>query len=96
MAFWYVAQRGLPAAAWESCPLWTPDYAKLSMRLRQPRLPVADAATPAPWSEWTIWQYSSAGDVDGIRGDVDMNVFRGDEDALVRWATVGTCTGVVP
>lgn len=28
--------------------------------------------------DWVLWQYSHRGSVDGIRGRVDMNVFRGD------------------
>lgn len=29
-------------------------------------------------AEWTFWQYSHNGRVDGIKGDVDLNVFNGD------------------
>jgi lysozyme len=37
-----------------------------------------------PWGspEWTIWQHRT-GDVAGIDGDVDRNVFRGGEDELL-------------
>lgn len=83
---WYVAQRGLAESSWKSCPLWTPDYTKKSNRLGQPRLPVDRSGKGAPWKRWTIWQYSSEGRVAGIRGGVDMNLFRGDEDTLIRWA----------
>jgi GH25 family lysozyme M1 (1,4-beta-N-acetylmuramidase) len=36
---------------------------------------------PAPWKEWTLWQYSGNGGarVPGIPCDVDRNVFHGDE-----------------
>jgi GH25 family lysozyme M1 (1,4-beta-N-acetylmuramidase) len=33
--------------------------------------------TPEPWSNWTFHQYSDSGRVRGIRGNVDMNAFRG-------------------
>ena len=33
-------------------------------------------------NEWTIWQYSTRGQVNGIVGNVDMNVFRGKENEL--------------
>lgn len=34
--------------------------------------------TPLPASiNWTIWQYSHAGSVPGVKGNVDLNVFRG-------------------
>lgn len=31
---------------------------------------------------WHFWQYSESGSIDGIRGDVDCNVFRGTEEDL--------------
>lgn len=30
-------------------------------------------------AEWTFWQYNHHGDVNGIKGDVDLNVFCGNE-----------------
>ena len=39
---------------------------------------------PAPWTAWTYWQYSKTGRVDGIRGDVDLDVFAGTIDDLRR------------
>lgn len=35
--------------------------------------------------EWTIWQYSHWGEVDGIDGDVDMNMFYGNELQWKEW-----------
>lgn len=34
--------------------------------------------------QWTIWQYSHTGRIDGVRGSVDVNVFNGDS---VQWET---------
>ncbi len=31
---------------------------------------------------WHFWQYSEDGSIDGIRGDVDCNVFKGSEEDL--------------
>lgn len=39
---------------------------------------------PAPWKAWTFWQYSKTGRVDGIKGDVDLDVFAGTIDDLRR------------
>lgn len=39
-------------------------------------------APVAPWDTIAIWQYSSTGRVDGIAGDVDMNVFNGPIERL--------------
>ncbi|MDK8193954.1 GH25 family lysozyme [Paenibacillus sp. UMB7766-LJ446] len=30
------------------------------------------------WKNWTIWQYSDAGKVPGITGNVDLNEFNGN------------------
>ncbi|MGM9804264.1 MAG: glycoside hydrolase family 25 protein [Muribaculaceae bacterium] len=34
---------------------------------------------------WTILQYSHWGEVDGINGEVDLDVFNGDRNAWLRW-----------
>ena len=34
---------------------------------------------------WTILQYSHWGEVDGIKGEVDLDVFNGDSLAWERW-----------
>jgi GH25 family lysozyme M1 (1,4-beta-N-acetylmuramidase) len=37
---------------------------------------------PRDWSTWTFWQYSDRGNVDGISGNVDLNVFNGTIEQL--------------
>lgn len=37
---------------------------------------------------WQVWQYHNRGDVDGIAGPVDLNVFVDDADAFVRWCAL--------
>ncbi|MCA9520708.1 MAG: hypothetical protein KC609_07040, partial [Myxococcales bacterium] len=54
-----------------SYPLWIPAYGPTC-----PTLPNA-------WSEWVFFQFSSTGAVKGIVGNVDMNQFNGDHDALL-------------
>jgi lysozyme len=39
-------------------------------------------APPAPWELVAFWQHSSSGQVPGIAGDVDLNVFNGPADAI--------------
>ncbi len=34
--------------------------------------------TPEPWSRWAFWQYTDSGDVAGVDGPVDTNLFNGD------------------
>lgn len=38
-----------------------------------------------PGQAWTLWQYSGTGNVDGIKGKVDLNVFAGSPDAWNSW-----------
>ena len=40
---------------------------------------------PEDTMEWTIWQYSHWGDIDGIEGEVDLNIFYGNETQWKRW-----------
>lgn len=35
--------------------------------------------------DWIIWQYSHWGKVDGVAGDVDLNMFYGNESEWERW-----------
>ena len=53
-------------------PLWLAHYTAECPRV------------PAPWKAWTFWQYSKTGRVDGIKGDVDLDVFAGTIDDLRR------------
>ena len=57
------------AGHFEGYPLWIARY-----NTRQPIL--------ACGSEWQFWQYGNRGQLDGIEGDVDFNVFHASLDAL--------------
>lgn len=50
-------------------------------------------AAPPPWTTVAFWQYSDKGQVPGINGDVDLNVFNGD---LSRMAFYGKPGAVIP
>lgn len=51
-------------------PLWIANYG-------------AKAPTvPSAWKKWTFWQYSESGIVNGIHGNVDMDLFNGTLDQL--------------
>lgn len=47
-------------------PLWIANYG------------VPRTALPPGWSNWTYWQYTDKGHVDGIVGDVDMDYISGE------------------
>lgn len=49
---------------------------------------VATYGTQAPilprgWGDWRLWQYTSSGQIAGIQGGVDLDVFQGDWDAYL-------------
>jgi lysozyme len=56
-------------------PLWIADY--------EPEI----KKIPSPWkhSGWTIWQHSSEGVINGIKGNVDLNLFHSDAGKLIRF-----------
>lgn len=39
---------------------------------------------------WTFWQYTGTGVVPGIRGDTDINVYRGSQADWQRWVSANT------
>lgn len=70
------------AGAFGRWPLWVPSYGK-----GPALMPVDRRGAAHPWSTWTIHQFTSGGRVQGIRGSVDLNRFRGDEQALQAFAS---------
>jgi|GEM_PF-3699973 len=64
-------QAHMPSATF-SMPLWTAQW-----QCKAPR------QVPG-WKSWTFWQYTNAGRVAGIEGNVDLDVFRGTAPALQR------------
>ena len=65
----------LGSAGFSSYPLWIAEY----------------TTAPAPvlpdgWTTWQFWQHSEKGQVSGIAGSVDLDVFNGSADALRQWA----------
>ncbi|MEL6822736.1 MAG: GH25 family lysozyme, partial [Calditrichota bacterium] len=51
-------------------PLWIAEYAD------------SVSGSLAGWDKWTFWQYTNSGEVKGVAGPVDRNVFRG---TLTEW-----------
>jgi GH25 family lysozyme M1 (1,4-beta-N-acetylmuramidase) len=60
--FWRVHVGG---ADHSSQPLWLAHYT------------TSCPTVPAPWRAWTFWQYTERGQVPGITGPVDLDVFAG-------------------
>lgn len=55
-----LAALGNPSG-FQQCPLWLARYGQ------------AQPPVPSGWSDYTIWQYSQSGSVNGISGHVDLN-----------------------
>ena len=51
-----------------------PSLARYPLTVAQWGVPAPDV--PAPWGDWSAWQYSSDGHVDGIEGPVDLSWVR--------------------
>lgn len=60
-------------------------YKLFPEELRQCDIWIAKYHEKHPWSKFCIWQFSCKGRVNGIYGDVDLNVFNGTRTAFERW-----------
>src|SRR5262249_1738135 len=72
----FVAAKFPSAAPLGAYPLWIAHYSNAP----QPTIPSA-------WSDWTFWQYSDRGEVQGITGQVDRDRFNGSLTDLKEWLT---------
>jgi LysM repeat protein len=73
-----VAGGGPPAWA-KDYPLWLAQYPNQYIEGMKPAL-------PRGWFNYTIWQYSDKGKVNGINASVDMNLFNGTLEELYKFA----------
>ncbi len=73
-----VAGGGPPPWA-KDYPLWLAQYPNQYVEGMKPAL-------PRGWFNWTIWQYSDKGKVNGINAAVDMNLFNGTLEELYKFA----------
>jgi lysozyme len=64
--FW----NGLGTSGFGGYPLWVAEYG------------VSEPTLPSGWALWAFWQHSENGEVPGIQGHVDLNVFNGSLSAL--------------
>lgn len=39
----------------------------------------------ATWPYWSLWQYTDKGSTKGIKGNVDLNNFNGQDDNIAKW-----------
>lgn len=48
------------------------------------------------WDDWKVWQFSSHGRVDGIAGDVDLDIFNGTQQELEDFFYFGSIASPPP
>jgi lysozyme len=63
-------------------PLWVAEYGV-----------TAPSPLPAGWRHWQLWQYSQTGSVEGVDGDVDLDVFQGSLQDLQRMGALFSTPG---
>jgi len=77
---------GGPPSWAKDYPLWLAQYPNVYVEGSQPTL-------PRGWYNWTFWQYSQTGRVNGINAKVDLDVFNGSLEELYKFAGVDLGTG---
>ena len=79
----YLSEVGGGPPSWaRDYPLWLAQYPNVYVEGSQPAL-------PRGWFQWTFWQYSQTGRVNGINAKVDLNVFNGTLEQLYVFAGAG-------
>jgi lysozyme len=62
-AFWMGLGAQAKLIRWAQYPLWIAHYTSAPKPI-----------VPPPWVDYSMWQWSGSGRVDGVQGDVDRNV----------------------
>lgn len=67
---------GLGTSQFAGYPLWVAEYGVAS-----------PSPLPAGWRQWRFWQFSQAGRIEGVSGEVDLDVFQGTLQELQQMAS---------
>jgi lysozyme len=73
---YYWMEFGSKDKAWARYPLWIANYY------------VTKPMIPAPWTNWTMWQYTPKGDGKKYGAEslqIDMDYFNGDMSQFIKW-----------
>lgn len=63
----YENEKGFEGSVLTKCPLWIARYNS------------SLGSLPPHWKNYTLWQYTDSGRVEGVSGDVDLNDFSGND-----------------
>jgi lysozyme len=76
----YFTEAGGGPPSWaKDYPLWLAQYPNVYVEGSKPYL-------PRGWYNWTFWQYSEKGKVNGINANVDLDLFNGSLEDLYKFA----------
>jgi lysozyme len=67
-------------------PTWSRDYPLWIAQYPNQYSPGLMPSLPNGWPQWTFWQYTEAGQVDGVGAKVDINLFNGSLTDLQQFA----------
>lgn len=89
----YMNRACLEGADWSrvvelDCDLWIANYWYGYDRVGYD-IDVSRMADPSPWPYAALWQFTSSGCLDGWGSDLDLDMFFGDADAWLAYATSG-------
>lgn len=70
-------------------PSWAKDYPLWIAQYPNSYTPGMQPTLPKGWFNWTFWQYTETGQVNGINANVDLDVFNGSLEDLYRFAGLG-------
>lgn len=80
----------------QNYPLWVAQWpSSLPNTQRAQPSGVGDwqsSTSPFSYSSWSFWQYADNGSVSGISGNVDLDVFQGDDNAIKTYV-IGSTAG---
>jgi GH25 family lysozyme M1 (1,4-beta-N-acetylmuramidase) len=71
-------------------PLWIAQYPGGTVNPQ-----TASPASNLPWNTWHFWQYTDAGTVSGIAGNVDRNTMNGGTTALDQYKIVNNTSSII-
>jgi lysozyme len=77
-------------------PVWAKDYPLWLAWYPNQYTDGMTPLMPRGWYNWTVWQYSQAGAVNGINAKVDLDVFNGSLDDLYKFAGVQSSAQQTP
>jgi len=67
-------------------PKWAKDYSLWLAQYPNSYVEGSKPFLPRGWFNWTFWQYSERGRINGINANVDLNVFNGSLEDLYKFA----------